>query len=84
MSSLFERYKSNADWLVVEGLPDTEAVRTLLLCVSLRAEAYNIQPRLSLSEANSEKSVSQREHDSQRLGDSVLDVAFKNLKRPDK
>jgi len=62
MSSLFERYKSNADWLVVEGLPDTEAVRTLLLCVSLRAEAYNIQPR---------------------LGDSVLDVAFKNLHIPE-
>ena len=62
MSSLFERYKSNADWLVVEGLPDTEAARTLLLCVSLRAEAYNIQPR---------------------LGDSVLDVAFKNLHIPE-
>jgi hypothetical protein len=62
MSSVFERYKANDDWLVLEGLPDTKAVRTLLLCVSVKSEASNIQPR---------------------LGDSVLDVAFKNLQIPE-
>lgn len=46
MTNLFERYKQNPDWTVVQGLPDNGNVRLVLLCASCFAEAYNLQPRL--------------------------------------
>jgi len=59
MNDLFERYRLNSDWTVVEGIPDTAQARRLLKAAgAFLSDAYNIQPR---------------------LGEPVLDVAFKNL-----
>lgn len=48
MSDLFSvKYKQNADWTVVEGIPDTDQTRTLLMAVgTFLSDSYNIQPRL--------------------------------------
>jgi len=48
MSTLFAiKYKRNPDWTVVEGIPDTDNARKVLMAVgAFLSDAYNIQPRL--------------------------------------
>jgi hypothetical protein len=49
MTRLFERYKQNDDWLVVEGIPDTRDARILALAASCWSDSYNVQRRLGKS-----------------------------------
>jgi len=48
MSTVFVvKYKRNPDWTVVEGIPDTENARKVLMAVgAFLSDAYNIQHRL--------------------------------------